>query len=235
MKRNRNIGSILLIAAGLLLIAAALYELIPALLAYKRADDTYEALREAYVTGQPGTSSDDPAEEGEELPAWYEALQVDFETLKEANPDVTGWIYFDNIEQIDYPILYSGDDETYLHTDLYGNASKSGCIFMEGNNVPDFNDCHTILYGHNMKNGSMFGSLKQYKNDGFYEKNAYFTVFTEDAAYRYQILRTVMSRKIRMSIRPDICRMRLLTGSSQNCLSPPTRIRALRWERMIRF
>lgn len=54
MKRNRNIGAILLIAAGLLLIAAALYELIPALLAYKRADDTYEALREAYVTGQPG-------------------------------------------------------------------------------------------------------------------------------------------------------------------------------------
>ena len=45
MKRNRNIGAILLIAAGLLLIAAALYELIPALLAYKRADDTYEALR----------------------------------------------------------------------------------------------------------------------------------------------------------------------------------------------
>lgn len=187
MKRNRNIGSILLITAGLLLIAAALYELIPALLAYKRADDTYEALREAYVTGQPGTSSDDPAEEGEELPVWYEVLQVDFETLKEANPDVTGWIYFDNIEQINYPTLYSGDDETYLHTDLYGNASKSGCIFMEGNNVPDFNDCHTILYGHNMKNGSMFGSLKQYKNDGFYEKNAYFTVFTEDAAYRYQI------------------------------------------------
>lgn len=54
MKRNRNIGSILLIAAGLLLIAAALYELIPALLAYKREDDTYEALRDAYVAGQPG-------------------------------------------------------------------------------------------------------------------------------------------------------------------------------------
>lgn len=54
MKRNRNIGSILLITAGLLLIAAALYELIPALLAYKRADDTYEALREAYVTDSRG-------------------------------------------------------------------------------------------------------------------------------------------------------------------------------------
>ena len=138
MKRNRNIGSILLITAGLLLIAAALYELIPALLAYKRADDTYEALREAYVTGQPGTSSDDPAEEGEELPVWYEVLQVDFETLKEANPDVTGWIYFDNIEQINYPILYSGDDETYLHTDLYGNASKSGSHFYGREQRPRF-------------------------------------------------------------------------------------------------
>ena len=36
MKRNRNIGSILLIAAGLLLIAAALYELIPALIPTRR-------------------------------------------------------------------------------------------------------------------------------------------------------------------------------------------------------
>lgn len=67
MKRNRNIGSILLIAAGLLLIAAALYELTRRCSRYPSgADDTYEALREAYMTGQPGTSSDDPAEEGEE-------------------------------------------------------------------------------------------------------------------------------------------------------------------------
>ena len=136
MKRNRNIGSILLITAGLLLIAAALYELIPALLAYKRADDTYEALREAYVTGQPGTSSDDPAEEGEELPVWYEVLQVDFETLKEANPDVTGWIYFDNIEQINYPILYSGDDETYLHTDLYEMRRNPAAFLWRGTMSP---------------------------------------------------------------------------------------------------
>ena len=187
MKRNRNIGAILLIAAGLLLIAAALYELIPALLAYKRADDTYEALCEAYVTGQPETSSDDPAEEGEELPAWYEALQVDFETLKEANPDVTGWIYFDNIEQIDYPVLYSGDDETYLHTDLYGNASKSGCIFMEGNNVPDFNDCHTILYGHNMKNGTMFSDLKKYLNADFLNSHRTVRLETADGVFLFAV------------------------------------------------
>ena len=69
MKRNRNIGSILLMAAGLLLMAAALYELIPALLAYKREDDTYEALRDAYVAGQPGDLSN-----GRQAAADYIAL-----------------------------------------------------------------------------------------------------------------------------------------------------------------
>lgn len=111
---------------------------------------------------------------------------MDFETLKEANPDVIGWIYFDNIEQINYPILYSGDDETYLHT-VSMEMRRNPAAFYGGNNVPVLTTATRFCDGHNMKNGSMFGSLKQYKNDGFYEKNAYFTVFTEDAAYRYQI------------------------------------------------
>ena len=50
------------------------------------------------------------------------------------------------------PVLYSGDDEKYLRTDIYGNQTIAGCIFMEGMNTPDFQDYHTILYGHNMKN-----------------------------------------------------------------------------------
>jgi sortase B len=55
-------------------------------------------------------------------------------------------------------------------------------------NQPDFSDYHTIIYGHNMKNGTMFGSLKKYRNeDNFWENNQYFTIYTEDTVYRYQI------------------------------------------------
>lgn len=58
---------------------------------------------------------------------------------------------------------------------------------METENTPDFQDCHTILYGHNMKNLSMFGRLKKYKTEDFYQGNEYFTIYTEERIYRYQI------------------------------------------------
>ena len=37
----------------------------------------------------------------------------------------------------------------------------------------DFSDLYNIIYGHNMNNGSMFGSLKKYKDEGFWKKNQY--------------------------------------------------------------
>ena len=85
-------------------------------------------------------------------------------------------------------IRYSGDDSKYLRSDIYGNYHIAGCIFLEGLNNPDFSDYHSIIYGHNMRNTTMFGDLKRYKNDeGFYEKNQFFNVYTADKVYRYQI------------------------------------------------
>ena len=56
-------------------------------------------------------------------------------------------------------------------------------------NQPDFSDYHSIIYGHNMRNTTMFGDLKRYKNDeGFYENNQFFNVYTADTqCCRYQI------------------------------------------------
>lgn len=86
-----------------------------------------------------------------------------------------------------YPILYSGDNQKYLRTDLHGNSHIAGCIFLEGLNKSDFSDYYNIIYGHNMNDGSMFGSLKKYKDDGFWKENQYFTVYSETTAYRYRI------------------------------------------------
>mgnify|MGYP000217125079 FL=1 len=78
---------------------------------------------------------------------WYTDVDVKLEELQQVNADIIGWIRFDNLEQLSYPVLYSGDDEKYLRTDIYGNQTIAGCIFMEGMNTPDFQDYHTILYG----------------------------------------------------------------------------------------
>ena len=99
----------------------------------------------------------------EEKDWWATDVKVEFDKLKAENPDVIGWIRFDNQDEfgINYPILYSGDNEKYLRTDLYGNSHIAGCIFLEGLNKSDFSDYYNIIYGHNMNDGSMFGSLKK--------------------------------------------------------------------------
>lgn len=187
-KRGGGAVSTIIIIAAIAVMIFALYKLVPILLDYKQADDTYKNLQNEVVTeaDDNDTGSEDTTED---LPDWAK-VTIDFESLKEINPDVIGWIRFDDPEAlpIDYPILYSGDNDTYLRHDLYGENHTAGSIFMEALNTPDFSDYHTIIYGHNMKNGSMFGSLKQYKRDEtLYDSNPFFTLYTEQTTYRYQI------------------------------------------------
>ena len=106
--------------------------------------------------------------------------------LKEQNEDVIGWITFDNME-LSYPIMQGEDNDYYLKHTFSGETNSAGSIFMEAANSSDFEDCHTIIYGHNMRNLSMFGQLKKYKTEEFYEDHQYFTIYTEDRVYRYRI------------------------------------------------
>ena len=55
-------------------------------------------------------------------------------------------------------------------------------------NNGDFKDLNTLIYGHNMRNGSMFGQLKKYLEEDFYEANPYFYIYTPDGMeMTYQI------------------------------------------------
>ena len=118
--------------------------------------------------------------------AWYHYIDVDVSGLRSQNPDIVGWIYFEN-EDISYPLLYSGDDY-YLRRDHTGADSVAGSIYIEGHNKPDLSDVHTLIYGHNMRNLSMFGKLKYYKDeDGYYDNHRYFQIIMEGVIYRYEI------------------------------------------------
>ncbi|MCD8356512.1 MAG: class B sortase [Clostridia bacterium] len=171
----------LLFIAALLGIAAALYHLIPDWMSHWKSAEAYRQLAEDTVT----VEDSDPQEKD----WWSKAVHVAFEDLKQQNPDVVAWIRFDDPEavNINYPVLYSGDNSHYLKKDINGEYSDAGCIFLEKLNKPDFSDYYAILYGHNMRDGTMFGDLKRYKEAGFYDEHQFFTLYTEDAAYRYQI------------------------------------------------
>lgn len=119
---------------------------------------------------------------------WYHQIEVDIEGLQSVNRDVVGWIYFENEDSINYPILYSGDNEEYLRKAYTGEEMVAGSIFIEGVNNPDLSDAHTLIYGHNMRNLSMFGKLRLYKKEpDYYKSHRYFQIITKDKVYRYQI------------------------------------------------
>ena len=187
MKQNKSSRStVLLFFLGAAMIVAALIMLVPDLLNYKQSNDTYEALKENYISEKAENTEVAEETEGDDS-WWYTDMDVKLEELQQVNADIIGWIRFDNLEQLSYPVLYSGDDEKYLRTDIYGNQTIAGCIFMEGMNTPDFQDYHTILYGHNMKNGSMFGQLKQFKQPETIQKSKYIWILTPDEVCKYEI------------------------------------------------
>ena len=127
----------------------------------------------------------DEVPEVKELP-WYRMTRVNFAALKERNQDMVGWINFEN-EDISYPIVYSGDNLKYIERGFDGKWSSAGCIFLDGENTSDLRDSRLVIYGHNMKNLSMFGKLKYYRKEDYYEDHQYFQILTEDTIYRCQV------------------------------------------------
>jgi sortase B len=91
------------------------------------------------------------------------------------------------IPQISYAICQSGDNDFYLHHNYLQESEYAGAIFADAINRGDFTDPNTLLFGHNMRNGTMFGSLKFLHTEGRIEKSPYFWVLTPKGNYRYHI------------------------------------------------
>lgn len=154
----------------------------------KKTDDSYKELSRQITAPVTGKETIKKEKVDDAVKDWYETygIQVDFKELEKINQDIVGWIKFDELE-IDYPILLGEDNEQYLRSDYQGKSATQGSIFMDSENRGDFHEYHIILYGHNMRNGSMFGQLKKYKEKEFYDGNEYFTIYTKEYVLRYQI------------------------------------------------
>ncbi len=186
---------ILIIAIGVFCYAG--YNLLRLYLDYKDGRDQYTSIADNFTkpAQHPGSSvevlddagvsgTDEAAKETLKPP-----IEVDFTGLKSVNEDVIGWIYFEAIPEINYPIVQGKDNDEYLHKTYRRENLFVGSIFMDYQNSRDFSDCNSIIYGHNMKDGSMFGKLSRFTSDPeIYKKSRYFWIFTPQAAYRYDII-----------------------------------------------
>ncbi|GLC82416.1 class B sortase [Lacrimispora brassicae] len=144
-----------------------------------RAEQQYESLAElARETTAPETEAS--TTEAETSAAY--ASPIDFEKLKKINPDIVGWIRIEGTA-IDYPIVQTDNNETYLDTDFEGKKSVAGAIYLDYESEPDFSGRHNIIYGHHMKNGTMFKDIIKYKDESFFKEHQDIFIYTPEREY----------------------------------------------------
>lgn len=192
--RRRRIRYLLLglglgLAACLLIFS--IWKLVNIFTGYSAADKEYEDLRQ-YVLEEP-VSPDEAetetveTEDGETTEQITVPMErIDLASLQQINSDAVGWIEIPGTV-ISYPLVHTSDNVYYLTHTFRKEESRSGSIFIEHANSPDFSDLHTIIYGHNMKNGSMFAGLKNYRNESYFENHPYIYIDLEDGSHCYQI------------------------------------------------
>jgi len=112
---------------------------------------------------------------------------VDFGALHEINTDVVAWIYIEDSD-INYPVVQGTDNKRYVKQMVDGTYNAAGSIFMDYQNRSDFSDPHTILYGHNMKNGSMFAQVLEYRKPEFFESHPTGIIITPEQNFRFEII-----------------------------------------------
>lgn len=113
---------------------------------------------------------------------------VDFKKLKSENNDVVAYIKVNNTN-IEYPIVKTSNNNFYLNHSFDKSKNSRGWIFADYKNKFDNTDKNIVIYGHNMRDGSMFGSLKNILNEEWYNntENMNITFLTENGNYIYKV------------------------------------------------
>lgn len=117
-----------------------------------------------------------------------EKYAVDFEKLKEKNSDIVAWLKV-NGTNIETTVVKTTDNDYYLTHNFNKEYNAAGWIFADYKNKVDGTDKNLVIYGHNMRDNSMFGSLKWVINEDWYnnEDNKYITLITENETQVYEV------------------------------------------------
>ena len=149
---------ITIIAVGVFVFS--LYKLVPSLHDYYTNNETLKGVQKIYESTQ---NIKEDHRKG--------TIRSSFLPLQEINTDIVGWITVDDT-RIHYPILQAKDNEYYLNKNYQKEETRAGSIFLDYRNDPKFErNQNTIIYGHRMKDGSMFGQLKKYLDEDFFNEN----------------------------------------------------------------
>ena len=127
----------------------------------------------------PEEADDEQADTEEAI---WERAQHAMSELAAINPDYIGWITLDDTV-VSYPVVQR-DNDYYLNHDFEGNVNRHGAIFLDGGCDVEFPVW--LIHGHHMKDGTMFGSLKNMEKVAYLQGHTtlYFDGGDGDEEYR---------------------------------------------------
>lgn len=108
---------------------------------------------------------------------------------KEISENVIGYIELSGCDLFQ-PVVQGEDNDYYLTHTYYDEKNKGGSIFADYRCriEEDYTSPNLVLYGHNQEDGTMFGNLKNYKqNIEFYANNPIVTIGTDYGVSKYII------------------------------------------------
>ncbi|MCL2662836.1 MAG: class B sortase [Oscillospiraceae bacterium] len=177
----------------------AVYNLISTQQSYSAAQNEYAELRQwapaiasQSPAGSDSSSNNETQPSGTEQDSAAGQVHIPMPDLSLLNPDYIGWIRIDGTT-IDYPILQGTDNVKYLTTTFMGERNPSGAIFMDSENDDGFKGL-AILHGHNMRDGSMFAGLHNFRDDDFLASHSEIAVYLPDGeALLFNIFDVIIS------------------------------------------
>lgn len=122
----------------------------------------------------------------------------DLKAAYERNRDMVGWIRIDGTA-VDYPVMYTPGEDYYLYRDFDGQESKQGCIFIDKHATLEPRDTNLLFHGHNMKDGSMFRTLLEYKKESYWKEHPRIHFDTLYERGEYEIVSVFLSRVYKAS------------------------------------
>lgn len=112
--------------------------------------------------------------------------EASFAELRKINPDVCAWLTLEGTH-IDYPVVQGTDNIKYVNTNVYGEFSLSGSIFLDYRNDRNFGDSYSLIYGHHMEGEVMFGELANFTGQEYFESHQTGVLYLPDCTYQIEI------------------------------------------------
>lgn len=131
-KKKGGIISTVILIVAICVFAFSAFQLYKIFNGYHKGESEYDDLVKLAVTedkGEQENGTDD--QDGSRF-------SVDFDALRQINPDVVAWIRFDEPAVINYPVVQGSDNSEYLSKTFKGYDNTVGTIFVNAYNHADF-------------------------------------------------------------------------------------------------